>query len=170
MDRKKLLGIAVIACVCTMLLVTIQPARAQFVIADYEFPADNGNGIAYIKAFIDGVASDTMYYDPDSYPTNTEVNPLAIDAGVSITLELECWINGTFTGISSLAEGVNIMRHSVVVTCSNGTTIFSQQNFTYIIGGGGDAPMYFYRHDVILDFVPDYGQVYTATVIYELYY
>ena len=149
---------------------TIPPAKAQFILADYVYPPPNGNGIAYISIFIDGDYVDTMYNNPDSYPTATPTNPLDIDAGVTMTLQLECWINGTFMDISSLAEGLLIMRHSIVITRINGTTVFSQQNFTYVSGTDAFAPMYNYKYTVILDFVPEHGEYYTATVTYELWW
>ena len=169
MSKKAIASIAIIVTLL-ILAVPIQPVKAQFVIAAYTYPTDNGNGIAYIQAYVDSVYNGTMYYNPDSYPNDTAINPLEVEAEVNITLAVFCWVNGTFTGISSLAEGLNIIRHNVTVTCQNGTTIFSQSNFTYITGSDGSAPMYFYRYDVILDFLPVYDEVYTVTVTYEVYY
>ena len=151
---------------------SIPPAKAnpQFVMAAYTYPSNNGNAISYITVYIDGVANGTMYYNPDSYPTSTGVSPLEVTGGVNLTLGVFCWVNSTYVDISSLAEGLNIMKHNVSVVCSNGTEIFSKQNFTYITGTDANTPMYFYRHDVILDFVPQDGEVYTVTVVYELFY
>ena len=172
MKNKKTLYVIGIALLLSTLVffVPTQPAKAQFVLADYTYPPPNGNGIAYIKAFVDGEYAATMYNNPDSYPTATPTNPLDIDAGVAIRLELECWINGTFVDISSLSEGRNVMRHSVIVTLVNGTTVFSQQNFTYVTGTDAFAPMYNYKYSVILDFVPENGEYYTATLTYELWW
>ncbi len=159
--------------IVVMLFVLVAPvpqAKAQFVIAAYTYDeSTNGNYIAYIWAEYDSVVNDTMYYNPVSYPNATNALVLETEVGVNITLAVFCWVNGTDTGISSLSEGLNIMRHNVTVVCNNGTTIFSKQNFTYIAGGAGDAPMYFYRHDVILDFVPAWGEFYTVTIIYEIF-
>ena len=176
-EKKMRLRTKLVACGVVMVLVvmigfsTIPQAQAQFVIADYTYSTTNyGNSIAYIHAYIDSEFNASMYKDPDSYPGESVTNPLEVAGGVNITLAVFCWVNGTVTGISSLSEGLTIMRHRVTVTGQNGTTIFSQQNFTYIIGSDGDAPMYFFRHDVILDFVPVQGQIYTATVVYEVFY
>ena len=47
MTRNKLIGFAIIASICAMLLVTIQPvnAQAQFVIASWDYPDEYGQGI-----------------------------------------------------------------------------------------------------------------------------
>ena len=172
--RNKLEKTLIVCAISCMLLfalgAVVQPAKAQFVIAyDYDTSKD-GNYMAYIIAYVDSVPNGTVYYNPTSYPDNTAIQPLDIQAGVNLTLAVFCWVNGTVTGISSLSEGLAIMRHNTTVICSNGTSVFSQQNFTYIIGTDGGAPMYFFRHDVILDFIPVSGEIYTVTVTYEVFY
>jgi len=168
--RTKLFAwVAVMSLVLMIGFSTIPPAKAQFIIADYTYPSNNGNGIAYIHAYLDGAFNASMYKNPDSYPGEEVTNPLEVESGVNITLAVFCWLNGTHTNISSLVEGKTVIRHSVTVTITNGSTIFSQQNFTYIVGGDGDAPMYFYRYDVILDFLPVAGEIYRVIVTYEIY-
>ena len=170
--RKKIIAIVSMLFVCSVLIVSIPETKAQarFIIADYTYPSNNGNGIAYIHAYLDGAFNATMYKNPDSYPDEEVTNHLDVGIGVNITLAVFCWLNGTHADISSLVEGKTIIRHSVTVTSNNGSTIFSQQNFTYIVGGDGDAPMYFYRYDVILDFLPVAGDIYTVIVTYEIFY
>ena len=168
--RTKLFAwVAVMSLVLMIGFSTIPPAKAQFIIADYTYPSNNGNGIAYIHAYLDGAFNASMYKNPDSYPGEEVTNPLEVESGVNITLAVFCWLNGTWAGIASLVEGKNVIRHSVTVSVTNRTTIFSQQDFTYIIGTDGGAPMYFYRYDVILDFVPVMGEIYTVTVTYEIF-
>ena len=171
--RTKLIAWAIVLLTVTAIgFSTIPPAKgnAKFVIA-YDFDeSNNGHYIAYIGAIVDGEHNATVYYNPVSYPDSTAIQPLEIQQGVNLTLSVFCWVNGTSADIASLSEGLNIMQHNVSVVLNNGTTIFSQQNFTYIIGTDGDAPMYFYRHDVILVFTPAFGEIYTVTVNYEVYY
>jgi len=169
-NRNKVYVLSIALLLSTLVFfVPVQPTKAQFVLS-YDFSPDNyGNAIAYISAYFDGNWNGSMYKDPDSYPDDTTTNPLETYEGINITLAVFCWLNGTYAGISSEAEGKTVIQHNVSVACSNGTVIFSQQNFTFNIGMDGYAPMYFYRYDVILDFVPVSGQVYTATVIYEVY-
>lgn len=164
-------GIVSLALIVTVLivLVPIPPAKAQFVLA-YDYPTPNGNGIAYINGYVDGVYNGSMYANPDSYPTATTNNPMYVDAGVSLSLKVGCWLNGTFMSVSSLAQGKQVLRHNVTVTALNGTILFSQQNFTYDSGTDYYAPMYFYDYTVTLNFDVIAGGYYTVTVIYELYY
>ena len=171
-NRKKayVIGIALLLS-ALVLFVPTQPAKAQFVLA-YTFSPDNyGNGISYISAYFDGDWNGSMYKDPYNFdiPPETTTNPMETFEGTNITLGVFCWLNGTYAGISSLVEGKTVLKHNVSVLHSNGTVIFSQQNFTYISGADSLAPMYFYRYDVILDFAPVSGVVYTVTVIYEVF-
>ncbi len=148
---------------------SIQPTKAKFVLA-YDFSPDNdGNAVAYINAYFDGDYNGTMYNDPDSYPDATPTPTLEALEGTVITLRVGCWLNATYADVGSLAEGRNVIRHSVSVLAVNTSVIWSQQNFTYFSGTDALAPMYFYDYDVILDFVPVSGQVYTVIIIYEVF-
>ena len=171
MSKRKLTVALLGLFICSLLIIVpIQPAKAQFVLSyDYD-PTNEGNYIAYITAYVDSVVNGTVYFNPVSYPSDTAEQPKEIQAGVNLTLAVFCWVNGTRTGISSVNEGLNIMRHNVTVTCINGTVVFSQNNFTFIVGSDGGAPMYFYRHDVILDFVPIASEIYIVTITYEVFY
>jgi len=168
-NRNKIYVLSIALLLSTLLLfVPVQPAKAQFVLS-YDYSPDNfGNAIAYIHAYYDDDWNGTLYYDPDSYPGDTATNPIETYEGTNITLAVFCWLNGTFADTASVAAGKLVIRHNVSVLMTNGTVIFSQQNFTYVIGADF-APMWFYRYDVILDFVPVSGQTYTVTVIYEVY-
>lgn len=170
-NKNKIIGLVSIAFVLSMLVVAIPQVKAnpQFVLA-YDYILPDGNGVSQISVLIDGVQNGTMYYASDPYPTYTADNPKDIDVGVNLTLIVRSWVNATFCDIATYAEGYNIIRHSIVVTCTNGTTVFSQQNFTYWSGTDYYDPMFHYEYWVYLDFVPTYGEVYTATVVYELYY
>ena len=115
--RKKACALSVVLVLLVMIGVsTIPPAKAQFIIADYTYPSNNGNGIAYIHAYLDGAFNASMYKNPDSYPGEEVTNPLEVESGVNITLAVFCWLNGTHTNISSLVEGKTVIRHSVTVT------------------------------------------------------
>jgi len=173
--KRKIVALLGIVIISMMLVVSIQPVKAnpKFIIAS-SVPY-NGNGIAYIGCYLDSVFNATVYYNFDAYlayANNTAgINPLDVFAGSNITLSVFSWLNGTWAGIASFAEGQNVIRHHVTVALGNGTVVFSKQNFTYVDTGVYEewAPMYFYRYDVILDFVPEMGQVYTATITYEVY-
>ena len=168
---KFLTWVVVMSLVLMIGFSTIPQTKARFVIAVLPYDTSkDGNFIASISAYYDSVFNDTMYYNPVSYPTEVPEPILEIDTAINLTLAVFCWVNGTIANISSLNEGLDIMRHSVVVTCINGTVVFSQNNFSYVVGGAGDAPMYFYRHDVILDFQREIGEIYTVIITYEVYY
>lgn len=146
-------------------------ATAQFVLSAYTYDeTTDGHYIAYIQGYYDGALNATMYYNPTSYPNDTAISTLETFVGTNVTIAVFCWLNGTSAGIASLSEGLNVIRHNMTVINTNGTTVFSKQNFTYNTGLDSYAPMYFYRHDVYLNFTFVLGEIYQVIITYEVYY
>ena len=95
---------------------------------------------------------------------------LDIDETVTnITLLVDCWLNSTTYGISTIAEGRNIIRHNITVTSTNHTVVFSQTNLTYISGLDYGDNVFLYQYSVELDFVINYGNIYTVVLVYEIF-
>ena len=119
-----------------------------------------------MDADIDEVFTQTLY-DMDE-----GIDPiLDIDTTVTnITLLIDCWLNSTTYGVSTLVEGQNIIRHSVTVTSTNNTVVFSQTNLTYVSGADYGDNVFLYQYSVQLDFTISYGNIYTVVVDYEIFY
>jgi len=162
--------------ICSMLiLVPIQPATqtqketgtSMFVISSWEFPDENGQGISFLEVFENSTGS-WVEFGNNYYPDETTV----IDWNISVGIKISCWtaFNNTIMGASSSDDGKNLQRHNVTVKDNQGATVFSQQNFTfYYVYTDGD-PSWVYAYDVVLNFLPVSGEIYTVTVTYELYY
>jgi len=185
MNLKKKLSIWAVIMVLVLGLgfASIPPAKAQFVIASWDFPDEYGQGIDAVKCYEnstgDWVAAPyyTHYY-PDYYeelgtfyflPHYQNYYFYNWSAGASIKIRVNTLLNSTLTGATDLADGQNYHKHSVVVT-HLGTTIFSQDNFTYLESDDLGAPMYWYAYIVILNFIPADGQIYMVTITYEVFY
>lgn len=165
MSRMKFAGIAVLV---AMLLIAIapQPTTAQFVFAGWDWPDANYQGIKNVKIYENSSGSWVQVGD---YYEHTNSNIIEWPAGVGIKLIVFSYMNQTLTGVADVAEGALFLRHNVTVTNRQGTSIFSQANFTYITGADyGDYLVY--QHYVILNFLPAAGQAYTITITYEVYY
>lgn len=168
-DDSRYISAAGAAVLIWMLVIAItpQPANAQFVIASWEYPDEYAQGIILIGIEENSSGSWVSigpYYDhDDSYILNWTVG---------VAMRLECWtlLNSTLAGIASLAQGLPIQRHNVIVTDRDGDTVFSQQNFTYVDSYDIDDPLYTYVYRVVLNFLPQHGEYYTVTVNYEIYY
>jgi hypothetical protein len=163
--------------VLTLLILPIQPAKAnpQFVIAEWDYPDEYGQGIEGIKMWENSTGSWVAapyytdlgaFYYLNYYETDYTYN---WSAGASMKLRADTLLNSTLTGATDLADGQNYHRHNVTVT-SGGSLIFSQEGFTYEDSGDIGAPMYYYEYYVILNFIPVDGQIYTVTVTYEVFY
>jgi hypothetical protein len=166
-----------------ILVASIPPTRAQFVLASWDYPDECGQGIMGIKMWENStgdwlpVPYYTHYY-PDYHEELGTFYYLNYyqdhyfynwSAGAAMKMRVDTLLNSTLTGAVDLADGQNYHRHNVIVT-SAGTIIFSQSNFIYEDSGDIGAPMYYYEYYVILNFIPADGQIYTVTVTYEIYY
>ncbi len=168
--RTKLIAWAIVLLTVTAIgFSTIPPAKAQFVLASWDYPDEYGQGIVNFEVWGNATGSwilSTPYAHSDSGEIEWYPN-------ASIKLICNTWFNSTLTGASDINEGKNLQRHSVVVTSSEslGTSVFSQQNFTYIFGEDAiDPPMWYYGYYVVLDFLPVSGVLYTVTITYEIYW
>ena len=139
----------------------------DFCIIDSTFTySESGTGFSRIDAYVDEVFAQTLY-DMDG-----EGNPIIEieDTVTNITLLVDCWLNSTTYEISTLAEGKNIIRHNITVISTNSTVVFSQANLTYIASADYGDNVFLYQYSVYLDFTVMYGEIYTATITYEIFY
>lgn len=163
---KRSTPFALVLIIC-MFLVAIfpRPTNAQFIIASWDYPDEYGQGINVFDIFENSTGSwlieVTGYGPSDNYAMEWEL-------GVSIKLRCYTSFNYTLTGASDITDGQNYQRHNVTVT-SLGSTVFSQENFTYY-SSAPYADLYWYNYDVILNFVLVAGAIYTVTVTYEIFW
>lgn len=154
--------------------------QAQFILSSWDYPDEYGQGIvlmhfyenstgswqtAWVYIYLEGYGYrpfNTFWYYTDDYFINWS-------AGAAMKIRVQTTFNQTLVGVSSASEGQNYHRHSVTVS-SAGNEIFSQQNFTYydVIEYGEEN--YYYKYEVILDFLPVEGGIYTVVIDYEIYY
>jgi len=154
--------------VTMMLFVSIPPAKAQFVLASWDYPDEYGQGIESIAITENSTGSwlpgTTIDYDEAS-----ELDWPYI--GAAIKLRVYTWFNSTFIGAIDPDDGKNYQCHNVTVKNFAGTTLFSKANFTYVgCYPSINPPLWKYYYDVILDFLVDYGEIYTVTVIYKIFW
>ena len=149
-----------------------QPAK--FVIASWTgYPDEYGQGIYGFRFYENSTGSWVLapyYNDIGKFYFLNYYDPYTLNwsEGVAMKLRVYSILNTTLTGAIDEADGQNYQRHTVNVT-SLGTTVFSQQNFTYVnVTPYEDIPAY--EYDVILEFLPLAGEIYMVTVDYEVFY
>ena len=155
-------------------VVSVPPAKvvlgpsgeAQFVLAEWDYPDEYGQGIEAIEVYENSTGSwvlyDTYFYDDETI--------LEWNASVAIKFFCWTWFNSTLVGVSTTNEGKRYQQHDVIVT-SVETTVFSQQNFTYQYADSGiEPPLWYYGYMVVLNFLPVSGAIYTVTINYEVFY
>jgi hypothetical protein len=170
--KKKLsIGFLVMALVFGLGFASVPTAKAQFTLAAWDYPDEYGQGIATINIEHNTTGSWLPSSWVDATRDYDESSEVSWNVSIFIKLTVRTWFNSTLTGSSDFTEGKNHHRHNITVTRSNGTIVFSQSNFTY--GGCYPAinpPMWLYYYDVILNFLPEYGEIYTVTITYEVFY
>jgi len=186
--KKKALTLFVIVCVCLSLFMFIPPINektptkhgiSKFIIASWDYPKDYGQGIYMIRFYENSTGSwvDAPWYykggELDGLPFYSlhSYDPYTLNwsAGVAMKLRVHCCLNSTLTGAIDLDDGQNYHRHNVTVTTA-GTTIFSQQNITYYDDYEPIDEIYCYIYEVVLNFLPEQGQIYTIAITYEVFY
>ena len=163
---KKALASLLVVLTLGLLFVSVPQAKAnpQFIIASWAYPDEYGQGIYQIRVNENSTGSWALV----DVRTYEEAQIYQWNASVAIQLYVWLWLNSTLTGASSLTDGRNYQRCNVTVT-SLGETIFSQNNFTFQ-DENDYADMYLYEYNVILNFVPLQGTLYTVTVTYEIWW
>lgn len=150
-----------------LLIASIPPAKARFVLASWEFDDGYGQGIDGIELYENSTGS---WIQVGGYHNYTEGHIYDWEINVSIKIVCYTWFNSTLTDADSTADGQNYQQHNVSVTLS-GDTVFSQQGFTYdSVDDTTDPPQWLYGYEVILNFIPTAGSYYTVTILYEVYY
>ena len=168
MNRNKTIASIIVLLTISLLVASIPQtkAQAQFALASWDFPDEYGQGIESIALYENA----SGYWQPKSGTRWYYQNHMYDwDVGVGIKLYVYTLFNSTLTGASDSNEGKLLQQHSVIVT-SAGQTIFSQQNFTYTVFSDADDPMWDYGYFLILDFLPQQGQIYKVTVTYEIWW
>jgi len=164
--------------------VTIQhptPTKtANFIISEWEDVDQYGQGVdiiwfyenstgSWVAApwyYVGGALDGLPYYALHNY------DPYILNwsAGVSMKIRIQTLINQTLTGASTVNEGKKYLRHNISVYSLNmGVEVFSQENFTYYDGGLYDS-MIWYKHEVVLEFLPQGASNYRIDIDFEIYY
>jgi len=119
--------------------------------------------VTFAYQLLEGEERGRYYYDSSDVTFDLEY------VGSAIRLTVYSWLNSAITGATDTNDGKNYQQHNVVVTASNGTILFSQQNFTYVTAYDIE-PMYYYQYEVILNFLPQAGDIYIVAVTYEFWW
>jgi hypothetical protein len=139
----------------------------DFAIFDSIFTySEVGTGFRRIDAYLDEVFTQTLYDMDEGFNRILDID----ETITNITLLVDCWLNSTTYGVSTIAEGKNIIRQSMTVTSTNNTIVFSQTNLTYISGFDYGDNVFLYQYSVQLDFTIIYGNIYTVVLTYEIFY
>lgn len=140
--------------------------RDDFSIIDvtYTYP-EGGNGFNRIDAYVDEVFTQRLYDLDAGFNRTLGISPTI----TNLTILVECWLNSTTHDISNVAEGRNIIRHSIAVSSPSNESVFFQQNFTYISGVDYGDNVFLYQYSVQLNFTPIAGIIYTAVIEYEIF-
>lgn len=167
---KRIMTLLVMLILVSMMLFALPRAKAnphfQFALASWSYPDDYGQGIHtwYAQSNRTGswVTIEAKNYLQDETPIEWNVSQ-------AIRMLVTASMNRTLLGLNDTDIGKRYIQHDVTVTDQFGSTVFSQQNFTfnYVLV---DVDIYWYQYYVILDFLPLEAEFYTVTINCEIYW
>ena len=175
MTKNKIYASIIVLLTMLVLVASIPPAKAQFVIAwDYQ-DVDKGNfdeygqGL-YMFVVLENVTDDEWTPVGAIYYFN-ETNSFEWEVGYGIKLQIYAWMNSTLTGASDLADGLNYLRMNVTVTGLLGAVLDDQPEIdNYYSSSNWDPLIWLYGFYVVLDILPVQGYIYRVTITYEVYW
>jgi hypothetical protein len=142
--------------------------QPRFVIASWSYPDAYGQGINRFLLYENHTGSwvqvGTGYY----YYFNSTIFNWTV--GYCIKLLVYTYLNATLTGASTVAAAKLVQRHNATVTGMAGNVVFSKQNFTYFDYTPLYTGMWGFQYYVILNFLPAWGEYYTATITYDVFW
>jgi len=172
--NKKAIASVIALLTIGLLVASIPPAKAQFVLASWDYPDEYGQGIRnvaleqYINgewvALTDPSPPKGYYYSGSAFNITSGTN-----GGGNISIVVQCFLNATLCGIDDIDDGPALIRHTITVTNTT-ATVFYQQGFDLTYQTDAYDPLYFYQYEVVANFVPISGITYTATITYEVFY
>ena len=170
--NRKIISSIVVLLVVGLLVAAIPPAKAQFVIASWDFPDEYGQGIYGFFPLENSSGDWWPYSGPMIYFDNDTI--LDAEIGISLGLDVRVYLNYTLLNLThpdDMALGPNYFRLNVTVMNNLGSTIFSQNNFTYDdLCGFVETDIWYFSEEVYFDFLTVSGEIYTATVTYEIFF
>lgn len=173
MDKKKVLALLILFLTISLIVIYRTPrveatntTNPKFVLASWDYPDEYGQGILQIQVEENSTGS----WEPVELRDHSKSQDYEWNASLFIRLRIWTWLNNSVVGAVDLDDGENYQRLNATVTAINGTTVFNQQNLTFFVSYDTENPMWLYQHYVVLDFLPDYNQIYTATVTYEVFH
>lgn len=139
-----------------------QTQGAQFILSAWSYPDAEGQGIQAISVY-NGSQLLTIW-------DSNDITVREIESGTNLTLAIYCWLDNGLVFADDFEDAKNKIRHSVIVSTPSNSSVFSQQNFTYVDGNDTSAPLFWYRYDIIIDVPFVDGVSYEVIITYEIYY
>ena len=173
--KKKIVAGLFMVLMLGLLITSIQPAKAKFILASWGYPDEYGQGIRNIalEQYTNGEwVGLTIPSPPEGYYYSPSLFEITDGEGSngSLWINVQCFLNATLCGISDIDDGPVLIRHTITVSTSTNSSVFYQENFTLTYQTDFAAPLYFYQYEVFTDFVPQDGTIYAATITYEVFY
>ena len=150
-----------------VLIATIPPAKAQVVLAEWEYDDGYGQGIEYAYVHENSTGSwvavkETAYNESNVYDMN-------YTASTALRITPYVTLNHTRQGLSENASAFAIMRVSIEVWVVNNMT-FSQQNLTWSATVTNATPTTWrFSCWVIVPMLIVGGTIYTVVLTYDIY-
>lgn len=153
---------------------TILPSHStRFVLAAWEHPDEYGQGIDGFSIYENSTGSwEIVIFSWGFIFDHSDSEHEVIEWNASLFARFRVWyiLNATLTGAIDENDGLNYFRHNTTVLDRNDNVVFNQENFTNHYHQATYGEIIWYRSDIVLNFLPLYGEYYTITIEYEVFW
>ena len=180
-NKRKLTVVLLGLFICSMLImVPVQPAKAQFVIAwTYDDPVQTGfdydeygQGFYIYHLMTNYTYSDwnlhpdyvvTHYFNRSSYLHEWDV-------GYGIGVRFWVWMNSTRTGATDLTDGQSYMMVNATISSISGELDNIENITPFYQSTSKDPIMWLYGFDAFFNVIAESSLTYTVTLTYQVYW
>ena len=174
--RNKALASILVLLVISLLVASIPQtkAQAQFILASEAWEFDEYGQGFYNYTVWENITLDGEWNNVGAIYSYNDTHIFDWNVSYFIKIYIYAWMNSTLTSAIDVDSNSsrNLNRVNVTVTAiTAGTTVFSADNLTCDYSSDyWDPVMWLYGWDIILDFEPDYGEVYVVTFTQEVFW
>lgn len=165
-SRHRIVAVVTVVLVLFVFFTRPPQTNAQFILTDWSFPAERGQGIEAVRILENSTASWLTH----SYVWWYNSTTIEIDGGMALRFEPKVLLNLTHHGISVPDDGRDIIRLGIEISVL-GETVFSQQNLTYQgLDGFYATDIWWYGYYVEPNLILVNGLIYRVMIDYEIFY
>lgn len=167
---KKAFACVIMALLLLVCVSSIQPAKAQFIIAGWDGDDGYGQGISVVYIYENSTGSWVPI--PESYVLPSASTTIIVNDTDALKIEPVYTLNHTYLELEDIDEGKNVIRGSIAVYVL-GELVFSANtsgpSFVYNTYGVQTPTTWWIAYNVVIPILLVAGTIYVVVLDYEIF-